>query len=506
MPLSVTHALRWWARTTPAAPSIGVRDDVVTYRELDEWVDRVAQRLRDAGVREGDAFGIVGSNSLEWTIPYLAGMRIGALVTPFNHRLVAAELKPLIALCEPKIVFAANTHIERLREVQQTGERFDLWELEAVLPLRSGPLAPKIDLDNDPDVPSLLVFTSGTTGLPKAAVFTQRTIMYSATEWALMEPCMGPGIRFLLVISLALTGGVWSLSQTLVHGGEIYIESKLDLPAVLGLLESKRINVFFGPPIAFEQIAATPGFDTADLSQLASAMVGGAAVPIPVLKTWQAKGVALRQTYGLTEGGGAMLVMDAKGALEHPELVGHGGVFSHIRVVRDDGTDCHPGEIGEIIARRPAMTPGYYRNPEATAQLFRNGWLHTGDLGKLNEQGYLQIIDRMKDLVISGGFNITPSEIEAVIAVLPNVVEVVVIGAADAKFGEVPAALVRFEKDPLSPQDIVAHCNARLADFKVPRYVVVIDEPLPRNTAMKIIKPEVRRIYADIHEKYAKVR
>jgi fatty-acyl-CoA synthase len=498
--------LRWWARTTPDTVAIGVRDDVVTYRELDEWVDRVAQRLRDAGIGASDAFGIAGNNSLEWTIPYLAGIRVGALVTPFNHRMVAAELRRLVGLCRPKVVFTASTHLERIREVQHSGEQFELLELASVCDLRTGPLAPKIDIDNDPDAPSVVVFTSGTTGPPKAAIFTQRTIIAQATEWAMMDYGLAFGTSMLCVLPLALTGGTWSISQSILHGGRLYIESKFDPPAALQLIESKQITSLFGPPVIFEQIAAVPAFENADLRSLVSTMVGGAAVPVDLLKTWQAKGVALRQAYGLTEGGGTMFAMDRDGAIDHPEQVGPGGVFSLVRIIRSDGSDCEPDEVGELIVRRPAMAPGYYRNPEATAALIQDGWLRTGDLAKQNKVGSIQIVGRLKELIISGGFNIGPTEIEAVIAELPNVAEVAVIGARDPKFGEVPAAVVRFEGTALSPQEIVTHCNARLADFKVPRYVVVIDEPLPRNATMKIMKSQVKKMYADIHEKYEKVR
>jgi fatty-acyl-CoA synthase len=260
-----------------------------------------------------------------------------------------------------------------------------------------------------------------------------------------------------------------------------------------------------GVPLLFEQVSALPEFANADLSSLQLASVAGARVSTDNLRVWLDKGVVLRQSYGMTELHGLSSTNPVEEAIRHPAAVGRGSVFTPHRIVRPDGTDCAPGEPGEIVVRGPSITPGYWRNPAATAAAMRDGWFHTGDLGAADETGLIRMIDRMKDLIISGGYNIAPSEIESVIGSFPGIEEVCVIPVPDPKFGETPAALVHATA-PLDIDAAIAHCNERLADFKVPRYVVCTDAPLPRMASGKIDRRELRERYADVPTTHAKVR
>jgi fatty-acyl-CoA synthase len=192
-------------------------------------------------------------------------------------------------------------------------------------------------------------------------------------------------------------------------------------------------------------------------------------------------------------------------AIDKPEMCGRGGPFTRFKTVRPDGTTCAPGEEGEILIQGPAVTPGYWNNPEATRAAFVDGWLRTGDLGVIDEDGLLRMVDRLKDLIISGGINIAPAEIENIIAVLDEIEEVAVIPVADEKFGETPAAVVKLRR-PLSPAMIVAHCNAHLAPFKVPRYVVELESPLPRMASGKIAKRILRELLPDIPATHPRLR
>jgi fatty-acyl-CoA synthase len=233
--------------------------------------------------------------------------------------------------------------------------------------------------------------------------------------------------------------------------------------------------------------------------------VGGARVPVPLLKKWQAKGVLLRQIYGLTEGGGSITVNPREFALDKPEMCGRGGAFTRFKTVRPDGTTCEADEEGEIFIQGPAVTPGYWNNPEATAAAFVDGWLRTGDLGVIDDDGLLRMVDRLKDMIISGGINIAPAEIETTIAALGEVEEVAVIPVPDDKFGETPAAIIKL-REPLAVEKIVAHCSEHLADYKVPRYIVEIDTPLPRMASGKIAKRILKEQLPDIPGTHPKVR
>jgi fatty-acyl-CoA synthase len=198
--------------------------------------------------------------------------------------------------------------------------------------------------------------------------------------------------------------------------------------------------------------------------------------------------------------------MPAAEALEHPEQCGRGGIFTKHRIVRPDGSDCQAGEAGEIWVRGPATMIGYWGDPDATAAtIVENGWLRTGDIGRVDERGNLTLVDRLKDIIISGGLNIWPIDIENTIAELPGVEEVAVIGAQDDRFSETPMAIV-YSSQGVEPGEIVAHCNARMADYKVPRYIAVESKPLPRLATGKIAKRELKARYADAHERLPRVR
>jgi fatty-acyl-CoA synthase len=192
-------------------------------------------------------------------------------------------------------------------------------------------------------------------------------------------------------------------------------------------------------------------------------------------------------------------------AAEHPDSCGIGSVFTDLKVIRPDGTECDAGEPGEIVIRGPGVTPGYWQDPATTAQAFRDGWLYSGDLGSRDEQGRIRFLDRLKDLIITGGINVSPVEIEAVISGIPGVTEVAVIAARDERFGETPAAIVSVSGD-VDAATVVAACAKQLADYKVPRYVVIRHEPLPRLPSGKLAKPQLRKQYADVSERYTRVR
>ncbi len=507
MSLMVTDPLRHWARYAPDATAI-VFDggDRVSYGELDRWSDTVAARLRDAGVGPGDRVGIVGNNSLEWCAGSLGALKAGAIVACYNHRLVAHELRYLIDNSDPTVILTGVEHLGRLGEIEGLADRVALVSLADVVTDRTAPHREISPVMVDPDTPAVIVYTSGTTAQPKGVTFSHRTTFSFIFEWSLMEPAYQHGARMIFVLSLGGAPGIlWALLHMTTHGATIFLETGFEPRSTLRRLVEDRIDIMMGVPVLFEQIAALPEFHSADLSALKATTVGGARVPKPTLEAWLAKGVALRQIYGMTELGGSSIGNAKDQAANRPESVGRPSMFTEHRVVRPDGSDCDPGEPGEIIVRGPSVTPGYWRNPEATAEAIRDGWFHSGDVGVLDAEGYLQIVDRLKDMIISGGYNIAPSEVESVIQEIPGVEEVAVIAVDDAKFGEAPAAIIK-ASEPLDPHAVVAHCATRLADYKLPRYVVQVEDPLPRMPSGKIAKRDLRRDFAHLPTTATKVR
>jgi fatty-acyl-CoA synthase len=501
----LTEPISWWAREMPDEPAIVVGDAVVSYAELDGWVSRIAAWYADHGIAVGDRIGVIGSNSLQWCVAALGAIRAGAILVPLNMRLVADELADLVAGSTPALVVAEACLTTTMVGVRARGHRFEQVDLSFVDELRGGPSAPFLR-DVDADQPAVVVYTSGTTAKPKGVIFSHTTTFNFIFEWSLVEPDFCRGMRLLMVLPIhGAPGTLWGLVHTLVHGGTFFLEASFDPAGAVRKMAEHGITVFLGVPLLYEAMAATPEFETADLSKLRVTHVGGARVPVPLLKRWQDKGVLLRQIYGLTEGGGSITVNPRRFAIDKPEMCGRGGPFTRFKTVRPDGTPCEAGEEGEILIQGPAVTPGYWNDPEATRQAFADGWLRTGDLGVIDEDGLLRMVDRLKDMIISGGINIAPAEIESTIAAIEDVEEVAVIPVSDEKFGETPAAVVKLRR-PVPVEKIVAHCAEHLADYKVPRYVVELDKPLPRMASGKIAKRILKELLPDIPSAYPRVR
>ncbi|GAA2892864.1 long-chain-fatty-acid--CoA ligase FadD13 [Pseudonocardia halophobica] len=502
----ITDGVRWWARNNPDRLAI-VFDgtDEVDYATLDRWTDNAAHRLAALGVGNGDRVGFVGANSLEWIASAIGALKLGAVAVPFNNRFTPTEFRHQLTDAEPVAVVADEASRERMADAIGD-DPIRLLPMESFAEQRTAPHTPVPPPTVDPDDVAIIVYTSGTTSKPKGVTLSHRSFVSFLTEFAVTEPVMRPGGRMIFVLSMSgMPGLPWHVLHPLTRGMTLFYERGFDAKAMLQRISEQRVEVVCGVPLLFEQMSALPEFAEADLSCIQLATVAGARVSPDNLKVWLDKGVVLRQSYGMTELHGLSSMNPVEEAIAHPEAVGRGSVFTPHRVVRADGAECAPGEEGEIVAKGPSITPGYWRNPEATEAAWRDGWFHTGDLGVADETGLIRMVDRMKDLIISGGYNIAPSEIENVIAGLPGVDEVCVVPVADERFGETPAAVVHGLDAP-DGAAVVAHCTEHLAGYKVPRYVVHAADPLPRMASGKIARREIRELYADVPATHAKVR
>ncbi|NLR72987.1 long-chain fatty acid--CoA ligase [Novosphingobium sp. ERN07] len=504
MGFTVSRALKWWAWEKPDRVALNYEGEPVTYAGLYDWGRKVADWLRTEGVAPGDRVMMVAENSLEYAVLLVGTMLAGAIAAPVTFRSSEREVQRALALLEPRLLVADCGHMELCRAALGKGANAVLRAIESVRGLRDGP-DPSAAHVPAPEDALFIIGTSGSTGQPKGVVYTQGTTMAYAAEFAIMEPATGNGGSVLAAGPYSSSSGTLLLFQFLSVGATIFAENRFTPERALELLSRNRITAFLASTIFFERLAALPEFEAADLSALAFAQIGGARVGPALTAKFKAKGVVLRQAYGCTEAGGAWAARDET-ALTDATKCGPGGLFSEYAVIRPDGTIADAGEPGEILIRSAAMAAGYWKDAEQTAATFREGWLHTGDRGMLDTRGNLTFIDRIKDIIKSGGLNVSAMEVENTIAEIDGVVEVVVLAAADAEFGETPLAVVHGDIARIEPREVVAHCRRELASYKVPRYVVLEAEALPRLPSGKIDKNALRARFKDATATMERIR
>ena len=499
MAMTIDSVIRWWGRERTDEIAIVESGDRLTWGQLNAWVGRVAVHFAAHGLEIGDRVCIFSANSQEWLVTALATLRCGGVFAGLNAKMVPAEIEFLLGDYAPVILMADAEGAGKFAGVgplaSRRGEAVGppvLISSEEIAQLRQGAPA-DIQREVDPDACCSIITTSGSTARPKGVMFSNHSILDHVAAFILEDP-VEPFPGMYIVAPLSTTAGGTLTLHSLIQGGTAYLDNKFDPAEVLKTVVEERIALFSAAPIFLQRIRDVPGFDEADLSCVKVSYTGGMAVPPPLLKAYADKGMIVRQMYGQSEFGGWGVTNPRRYALTHPDKCGYNSPTREVRIIDDAGNVLPHGEVGEIEGRGPGMMLGYWNNPEATAATLVNGWLRTGDLGVIDELGLLKFIDRKKDIIISGGLNISAAEIERVVLDHPGVEEVALIAAPDEKFGETPYAIV-YSSQPVSIQDLIAHCNSQLSGYKVPRYVMVRTDPLPRLATGKISKPALREVY-----------
>lgn len=495
--MNVAERIAYFGRYRPEALAIRTDGQDLTWAALEQRVARLAGGLETQGVGIGDRVAILAMNSVDFCALALATMRRGAIVVPLNIRLAPPELRQILDHARPAVV-AYDATLQPLHDGAAGDDapwtRVSL-DGTATAPLRLADLeasSPSPIVRRDVHDTAVLGYTSGTTGLPKGVMLTHGNLAALALQTALSEGSSHER-RTLLCIPLAFTGGIVNnFLSTALSGGTLILQPTFDPEVVVRTLEQERITTLFAVTIMWQAIAASPGFADADLSALRSAITGGAPVPRGLLDTYHAKGVAIRQAYGLTEATGSVSMPNHEQALRRPECAGAPNIHTEVRIVGEDGHDLPDGEIGEILVRGPQVMGGYWEDPAATAETIdAEGFLHTGDMALVDDEGMLRIADRKKSMFISGGLNVYPAEIERIVDSLPDVAESVAFGLAHERFGEACAIVVRGVDGPVDEGALVAHVRTQLADYKVPRTVIQVTTPLPRGMSGKILRDRV---------------
>lgn len=497
---TINDAIHWWARVMPDAVALDFGEDRTTYREYRDWSERIAADLITRGVKPGDRVGICAANSLQYCVLILGIMRAGGIVLPLNMRYTPHELGEIIEDTDPVLVIADEDRMPKLGKLPVQAAPMSM-----VMGLRAGERA-EVSHQPRPDDRVVIISTSGSTAKPKGVVFSHRTMTGYVATHAMEEQSLGKGSRVIVPAPLSTSAGFVQLTHYTVLGCTLFFLSVFEPKSFLKTLVEKKINGFGAVPVFFEAVSKLPEFEEADLSNITMATCGGAPVTQALQDTYMKKGIVVRQIYGQTECGGNGTIMPEHIAKNQPQKCGMGGLFNEIAIVDDEGRRVPPNTVGQIIMRGPGNMVEYWNNPEETAQTIKDGWLYSGDLGMLDEDGLLTFVDRMKDVIISGGLNIAAAEVErAVLCSGQPIEECLVIAAKDEKFGETPLAVV-YATGEVDVAALIAHCNEQLADYKVPRYVAIEHEPMPRTATGKLSKPSLREKYSNAAKELVRVR
>ncbi|HWU09247.1 MAG TPA: long-chain fatty acid--CoA ligase [Streptomyces sp.] len=493
------------ARKTPDRTAVVHEGRTWTYRDLHRRVLRLAHALRALGAEHGDRVAYLAPNHPAFLETLFAAGTLGAVFVPLNTRLATTELAYNLAdsgsaflvhgpeQAEAARAAAAEAGVRRRISVAGPDQDGALGYEELLAGAGTGPL----DETVAPDDPCMIMYTSGTTGRSKGAVLSHANITWNSVNILVDTDLAGDEVT-LVVAPLFHTAGLnMTCLPTLLKGGRVVLLGAFDAERVLELIEDLRVTYMFGVPTMYDAIAARPRWETTDLSSLRTLNCGGAPVPARTIATYLDRGLAFSQGYGMTEASPGVLFLDREQTSAKAGSAGVPHFFTDTRVVMPDGSEAGPGERGEILVQGPHVMTGYWNRPEDTEAAFTDGrWLRTGDIARTDDDGYVYIVDRVKDMFVSGGENVYPAEVEDVLLTHPAVAECAVIGVPDPVWGEVGRAVVVLRPDTRADQDdILGHLQGRLAKYKIPKSLV-LTETLPRTASGKIIKPAVRHTYA----------
>jgi acyl-CoA synthetase (AMP-forming)/AMP-acid ligase II len=455
-----------------------------TYRQLYERVCRLAHALRGMGIGRGDRVAYLGPNHPAYLETLFAAGTLGAIFVPLNTRLAAPELEYLLDDSGSRVLVAENPP-DALRDkttlVDVTG---GYEELLAAAP--GGPIDEPVTLSDR----CVIMYTSGTTGRPKGAVLSHGNLIWNSVNVVVDADLVADEVTLLCAPLFHTAGLNMTCLPTLLKGGTVLLEPAFEPTRMLDLIERHRVTFMFGVPAMYDAMAATARWSTVDLSSLRLLTCGGAPVPAATIRTYLTRGLTFVQGYGMTEASPGVLLLAADQVDAKAGTAGVPHFFTDVRIAGPDGADLPPGEKGEVLVSGPNVMSEYWQRPEATTEALAGGWFRSGDAAVADADGFVSIVDRIKDMIISGGENVYPAEVEDALYGHPAVAECAVIGVPDERWGEVGRAVV-VRRGSVTADELLAFLRDRLAGYKVPKSVRFVDE-LPRSATGKVLKKNLR--------------
>lgn len=501
MPNNNFDWLQKWAEYTPNRLFLREYDGDIdwTYSDFNHRANTFAKHLIDVhNIRKGDRIVIYSKNRSEYVLLLLACIKIGAIMVPLNYRLTHRELDGLIKDADPTLfIYESDSH-KIIAEIQTLSNETNKITIESItnyltdtLPTNS---TSSINQISEEDI-VMILYTAGTTGLPKGVLINHRMLLWNSINTSLRLDLTSRD-HTQSYAPFFHTGG-WNVLFTpfLHHGASHTLLSKFDPDLILQLMEKEKTTLFFGIPTMLQMMANSPYFAKVDLSSVRYAIVGGAPMSIPLINIWHEKGIFIRQGYGLTEVGPNCFSLHQDDAIKKKGSIGFPNFYIDTKIMNDTGKECQPNEVGELWLKSPVVTPGYWNKPKETKAAITDGWFHTGDMVRADDENYFYVVDRKKNMFISGGENVYPAEIEAFIVTHTKVKEVAIIGVPHKRWGEVGHAfIVQKDNSKLTDIEILNFCKGQLAKYKIPKYISFLDE-LPRNDAGKINRMELLNIH-----------
>ena len=483
--------LRERASLSPTHTALVCNDDVWTFDELDRRADQTAISLLRAGLRPRERVALLAGNSAAFAQVAFATARTGATLVPLNIRLTQAEIGWQLSDCQPAFIITDKPELIGSSAASGAGTPvLSLEELTTTASHEGSAPEPEIDADD----PRCIFYTSGTTGNPKGAILTHANFFWSAFG-SLLQLGHQTGDRWLACLPLFHIGGHSILTRCVINGTTSVIHDSFDAEEANRAIESEAVTMISVVPTMLQRMLDARG-DQPFPANLRCVLLGGGPVSGELTQRCLRLGVPASQTYGLTETTSQITTLGLQELEQKPGSAGRPLMRSKIRIERQDGSVCQPGETGEIAVSGPTITSGYFGLQQETARALRDGWLQTGDAGYLDADGYLFVIDRRDDLIVSGGENVYPAEVEAVLESHPAVLEAGVFAQDDPDWGQSVVAAVLLKTGTQADADeLRSHCRQSLASFKVPKTIWLTDE-LPHTASGKLLRRDLRSRFA----------
>jgi len=505
-PINIGHWVKKWASLQPQKPAIIFENSVFTYQRLNSRVNQVSNLLHEMGIRKGERVGVLLYNSNAYIEVYFALAKLGAILVPLNFRLKGTELEFILKDSGSETLFLGEEFVDVVGSIKSNipvkkanyigvGETIPSWIIDYEKAIESkSTQEPQIGGAIGWEDPHIIMYTSGTTGFPKGAILSHRKTFFNVLNADIYYGLTRHDI-FLVTRPLFHSGGLLvETSPMLYKGGTIIIKKRFKPVEILEAIEKYKVTVVEPPATLLKFILEQCDVKKYDLSSVKCWFTGGERVPPSLLKEYQKFGIIVSQLFGQTETS-TITWLPISEASRKLGSVGIPVFHGDVKIVNEEGREVKPGEVGEIVVSGPTLMSGYWGRPGATDETIKDGRLHTGDLAKVDEEGFFYITDRKKDVIISGGENIYPAEVEKVFLENPKISDVAVVGIPDERWGEVGMAfIVLQERGKMTEEEALRFCEERMAKYKIPKSVKFVKE-LPQTASQKIMRYKLREEY-----------